>query len=158
MKAEAVSATVKRAIQAIKVPQSVPQRFFRENEMPKPEIEQFLKLLITQVRDSAIESCDITLTPQCHAKIATRWRKKFATSPEELAREVIPDCIDSALFYLLFAIDYGVLRLSFLTSEGTVVDLTTDGLGELAGWYMGMTLIAQHSKQRYTDDNADLRT
>jgi len=50
---------------------------------------------------------------------------------------LIPDCVDAALFFLLNAIDQGVLRLQFTAADGKVVDLTSAGDGELAGWYSG---------------------
>lgn len=71
---------------------------------------------------------------------------------------MIPDCIDAAVFHLLAAIDAGALRLSFVASNGRTVDLTHDGMGELAGWYMlsqeGWR--AKYAEQRFIDDLEDL--
>jgi hypothetical protein len=70
---------------------------------------------------------------------------------------VIPDVVDDTLFYLLQAIDTGLLKLSFTASNGKVVDLPTDGLGELAGWYMGSGgWRRMFSKERFVDDFVDL--
>lgn len=127
--------------------------------MPRPEIEQFAKVLITQVRDRAIQSCDSDLTTQSNGPIALRWRNKLNSgSSQELASEMVPDCIDETLFYLLNAIDSGALRLSFVATDGSVVDLTSEGLGELAGWYMGTEMWrAKYSKERFVDDFKDLK-
>jgi hypothetical protein len=71
---------------------------------------------------------------------------------------MIPDCIDDALFYLLYAIDSGTLRLSFTAANGTVVDLSNEGIGELAGWYMGSDgWRRRYSEQRFFDDCEDLK-
>jgi hypothetical protein len=70
---------------------------------------------------------------------------------------MIPDCIDE-VFYLLHAIDSGELRLSFVASAGPVVDLTNDGVGELAGWFAGSDgWRSQYSQERFSDDCADLK-
>jgi hypothetical protein len=45
---------------------------------------------------------------------------------------VIPDVVDDAVFSLLHAIDEGFLRIKFVSSSGKEVDLTEEGLGELA--------------------------
>lgn len=77
-------------------------------------------------------------------------------TPEDTARTVIPDCIDEVIFYLLQAIDQGVLRLSYTDEAGEVVDLSEAGLGELSSWYMGSQgWRARHSEQRFVDDFAD---
>jgi hypothetical protein len=127
--------------------------------MPAPEIEEFAKLLVKEVRDRAILSCDSRLKKCFKGPIAKRWRANLRDkSSRDLAKSMIPDCIDDALFYLLYAIDSGVLRLSFTASNGNVVDLTTDGLGELAGWLaMGKGGWKSHySQQRFVDDFEDL--
>jgi hypothetical protein len=80
-----------------------------------------------------------------------------SSTPEDAARTVIPDCVDEAIFYLLQAIDQGVLRLSYTDETGEVVDLSKAGLGELSGWYMGSGgWRARYSEQRFVDDFADL--
>lgn len=123
--------------------------------MPTPEIEEFAKLLVREVRDSAIRNCDLMLSPASNAPVARRWRE--ASVPTSSGKEMIPDCIDDAVFYLLRAIDEGIIRLHFVSSNGRVVDLTTEGLGELAGWYAGSGgWRADYSEERYVDDFADL--
>lgn len=50
---------------------------------------------------------------------------------------IIPDCIDEAVFCLIHAVDDGRVQSTYTESGGQKVDLNTEGLGELAGWYMG---------------------
>jgi len=73
-------------------------------------------------------------------------------------KTVVPDVVDEAVFSLLRAIDEGALRLKFMSSSGREVDLTEEGLGELAGWYMGSGgWRAMFSEERYVDDCANLK-
>jgi hypothetical protein len=127
--------------------------------MPKAEIEEFAKVLVKEVRDRAIVSCDNQLQDHANGPVAKRWRENLKDSTcRALAVTMIADCVDDTLFYLLHAIDTGALRLSFTAANGTVVDLTTDGRAELAGWLMGGDgWIAEYSKQRFVDDFVDLR-
>jgi len=124
--------------------------------MPSPEIEEFAKTLVRQVRDASVSNCDNLLTPQARSPVALRW-KGLAASPSDL-RTVVPDAVDQTMFCLLYAIDQGELRLKFVSDSGREVDLTEEGRGELAGWYMGSGgWRAMFSEQRYVDDFADLR-
>ena len=127
--------------------------------MPKPEIEEFAKLLVREVRDRSIASCDGQLQAQSNSPVAKRWTANLKdASSKVLARAMIPDIIDDALFHLLHAIDTGALRVSFVAANGTVVDLSSDGMGELAGWFMGSDAWrAKYSQQRFVDDFADLK-
>ena len=104
--------------------------------MPRHEIEEFAKTLVEQVRDQAVSSCDINLRPEARSMTAKRWRRAGVVKNAQ-TEVLIPDCVDAALFFLLNAIDQGVLRLQFTAADGNVVDLTNDGNGELAGWYSG---------------------
>lgn len=132
--------------------------FRGEDKMPKPEIEEFAKLLVREVRDRSITSCNAQLQPQSNSPIAIRWRENLKDGQSKaLAMSMIPDCIDDALFHLLHAIDAGSLRVSFTATNGTVVDLSSEGMGELAGWFMGSDAWrAKYSQQRFVDDFANL--
>lgn len=122
--------------------------------MPSPEIEEFAKTLVQQVRDAAVRNCDALLQSQARSAVARRW-KSLAAEPSEL-RVVIPDAVDEAVFAVLHAIDQGVLRLKYLSSSGREIDLNEEGQGELAGWYMGSGgWGALYSTQRFVDDFAD---
>ena len=124
--------------------------------MPSPEIEEFAKTVVRQVRDASVRNCDGLLQPHARSPVARRWRG-LGASPSDL-KTVVPDVVDEAVFSLLRAIDEGALRLKFMSSSGREVDLTEEGLGELAGWYMGSGgWRAMFSEERYVDDFANLK-
>lgn len=123
--------------------------------MPTPEIEEFAKTLVQQVRDAAIRNCDALLQPQAGSRAAHRWKGLDAESSD--LRLVIPDAVDEAVFSVLQSIDQGLLRLKYVSSSGREVDLTEEGQGELSGWYMGSGgWRAMYSAERFVDDFADL--
>ena len=125
--------------------------------MPKTSINEFAKLLVREVRDEAIEKCDMSLSPTANYSIAKRWRAQMKElSPEEFARAIIPDCVDAVIAQLLRTIDNETILLSFTTHDGVLVDLTKESEGEMVGDYFGpegwrYTL----SGQRVNDDFAD---
>lgn len=123
----------------------------------KYEINEFGKLLVQKVRDVAIQSSDRRLKAE-HI-VAKRWREAAVNcSPEAFAKVLIPDIVDDTIFYLLHAIDDGLLNLSFTASNGNTIDLCKDGRGELAGWYMGSgEWRAQYANERFVDDFADMK-
>ena len=126
--------------------------------MPSPEIEEFAKLLVQQMRDAAIRDCDRVLHPNAAGPTSRRWKQAApADNLKSIVGVVVPDTVDDAVFHLLDAIDNGLLNLSFTAANGRRVDLATDGLGELAGWYIGTGgWRALYSHQRFFDDSADL--
>jgi hypothetical protein len=125
--------------------------------MTNPLIEEFGNLLVQHVRDAAIRSGDRALDRNAHNPVADRWRKALsAGKPDEIAAVLIPDCVDDTIFYLLQAVDQGLLRIRYV-SDGDTVDLAEEGFGELSGWYMGSDgWRARYSHERYVDDVADL--
>jgi hypothetical protein len=128
--------------------------------MPKSEIQEFATLLIEKVRDVSIKSCDQALNPNSKDPVAERWRKAAEAQKglKGIASVMIPDVVDDVIFNLLDAIDNGHLKLTFTTSNGKQIDLQKDGLGELAGWYMGSGgWRAMYSRERSTDDFSDLQ-
>ncbi len=124
-----------------------------------PEIEEFAKAIVELVRDASIQSSDMVLRPTVDAPVAKRWRAAARDETSTgFARVMIPDIVDDTIFYLLQAIDEGSLRMAFTGSNGRAVDLTAEGHGELAGWYMGSGgWRAMYSKERFVDDFSDLR-
>jgi hypothetical protein len=121
--------------------------------MAKPEIDEFARILIQEVRDAAIRSLDGQLSPSSRSPVAKRWRKAAADANGQVPPEVvIPDVVDETLFYLLRAIDNGELPLKFVGTRGKIVDLEEDGMGEMAGEYVGPEGWRQMSKERYADD------
>jgi hypothetical protein len=127
--------------------------------MPNPDIEEFAKLLVQQVRDAAIRSCDRKLEAGARGPAAMRWRDLIRQgNAEAMASTLIPDVVDDTIFHLLHALDEGRLKLSFAAADGKKVDLPEDGLGELGGWYMGIPgWRSSYSQQRFVDDFSDLR-
>jgi hypothetical protein len=123
--------------------------------MPNPEIEEFAKTLVQQVRDATVRNCDALLEPHAGAPAARRWDGLEASASD--VRVVIPDVVDEAVFAVLRAIDQGLLRLKYVSRSGREVDLSEEGEGELSGWYMGSGgWRATFSAERFVDDFADL--
>jgi hypothetical protein len=122
----------------------------------RPEVEEFAKLLIQHVRDEAIASCNMIRNPNCNSVDAIRTRQTMqAGDMDRLLEAVIPDFVDTTLFYLLHAIDDGLIQLSFKTSSGKLVDLVAAGESEMAGWVTGYGTdgwVPKFSKQRFNDD------
>src|SRR6202011_2762787 len=46
--------------------------------VPSPEIEEFAKTLVQQVRDAAIKSCDGALQPNAAYPVAKRWKESWS--------------------------------------------------------------------------------
>jgi hypothetical protein len=106
--------------------------------MPAPHIELFAQRLCELVRDQAIRNCNARLDTNTRSPIGKHWHVAVqGADPKRISDVILPDCVDEAIFCLLNAIDDAGLRLRFVTAEGVEVDLTNDGLGELAGWYAG---------------------
>ena len=126
--------------------------------MAAKEVEEFAQLLIKHVRDRAVATGEISLSPRSTSATALRWRRRLqAGEVTELLTEAIADCVDDALFFLLNAIDQGLLKISFTASSGRTVNLTELGDGEMSGWYMATQgWRSQYSEERFNDDFADL--
>lgn len=105
--------------------------------MPSKQIEEFAQILIRAVRDRAIRGCDIGRRPDSQSPNAKLWRKLGVAGCDPLVEEVIAECVDATLFYLLFSIDEEWLKLQFITKDGEVVDLLREGEAELRGWLVG---------------------
>ena len=126
--------------------------------MPNPEIEEFAKLIIQQVRDSAIQNCGSHLRPEANDPVAKRWRElNKQGNLESIAKVLIPDIVDDTLWHFFFAIDQELLQLSFTASNGKKVDLPKEGFGELGGWYMGDVWRERYSQERVVDDFSGLK-
>jgi hypothetical protein len=121
--------------------------------MQKKEIIEFGKVLVQQVRDVAIKSCDVQLhANNMRSPIAKRWRDaKNSGNIDGFGAMVIQDCVDDTIFYLLEAIDHGFLNISLNMPNGEAINLTAEGLGELSGWYAG-EWISKYSNERFSND------
>jgi hypothetical protein len=123
--------------------------------MTNNSISEFAEVLVRNVRDAVIQNCDSMLHSHSMAPVARRWQQT-GIDPGIL-RVVIPDVVDETIFTLLQMIDEGSLKMKFLTNAGNEVDLTVDGMSELAGWYMGSGgWRAQYAGERFVDDFADM--
>ncbi len=117
-------------------------------------IEELGQLLVHHVRDVAIRSCDLQLTPQSDTPLARRWRQAALASGGAVPPEVlIPDCVDETILAFLRAIDQGLLPLSFTAESGETVDLREAGGCKLAERYGEWR--ARYTKERFTDDLAE---
>ena len=122
--------------------------------MPSQAMEEFARMLVQRVRDSAIRGCDSLLAAHSNSPEARRWRQITDDVPS--LRVMVPDVVDATVFQLLVAIDEGALPLKFVHSSGREVDLTVEGRGEMAGWYMGSGgWRPMFSEERFADDCAD---
>ena len=122
------------------------------------EVEEFGRVLVREVRDAAIQDCDMARRPTAMGAMAKRWRELAKTSPvKPVAEMLIPDIVDRTLCALLRALDDGKLPLSFTTANGKKVDFAEEGLGELVGWYLGDWRF-DFSSERGIDDAAKFRT
>ena len=118
--------------------------------MDNQEIEEFGKQVVAFVRDLAIDNSDSCL--EQNGRTAQRWKAAKSLSPDQFARIIIPDIVDETLYWLMRAIDEGLLTLSYTASSGKTVNLTEEGLSELAGWYLGRDgWIGTYSKERFVD-------
>lgn len=121
--------------------------------MPSEPISAFAEQLVRFVRDRAIANCKARLGGQASSAIATRWKDVIATSETKAISEVIvADSVDETIFCLLNGIDTGDLKLLYRSSDGRISDLMAEGLGELAGWYVGSdNWRDQYSSEKSTD-------
>ncbi|TNV71589.1 hypothetical protein FGO68_gene15033 [Halteria grandinella] len=110
------------------------------------------------VRDNAIGACDMMKNPKSKSVDVVRWRQMMKSdSIDELLKEIIPHCVDQVIFYLLHSIDQELLPLSFTTSSGKCVNLTTEGKSEMAGYCVSGGGLeddwrARFSKERFNYD------
>jgi len=106
--------------------------------MQGSKTDVFAEALVRLVRDCAIRNCRARLKPDTRSPIGKCWVSAVSgNNLEQIGDVIVPDCIDEAIFCLLNAIDEGSLKLMFTGPDDQKVDLSVDGLGELAGWYMG---------------------
>lgn len=107
--------------------------------MNNDAIGEFGKRLVLHPRSEAKWSCELTLRPDYLGADGKRWRAAAAANGGVVPAEmVIPDCVDTTIFKLLYAIDDCTLpRVFFRTSWGETIDVPVAGCGEPIGWYIG---------------------
>jgi hypothetical protein len=82
--------------------------------MPSPEIEEFARILVEKVRDAVIQSCDRRFHPNAESAVAKRWKEAAQkATPEEFRKLLIPDVVDHTISSVLYAVDDGLLKISF---------------------------------------------
>lgn len=118
----------------------------------EPELSEFASRLVRHVRDEAIASCDGQVRRGAVNALTRRWADALDLGGAEALAAVIPDVVDTTVFYLLQAIDAGELDLAFTTSGG--VQVTLGESGELAGLYLMSDGWRTLSTERYVDDFA----
>lgn len=72
--------------------------------MSPKETTEFAKLVIQNIRDMAITSCDVQLhTTNMRSPTAKRWRDtKNSENTDKFAEMIIADAVDEAMFYLFW--------------------------------------------------------
>jgi hypothetical protein len=121
--------------------------------MATTPLEDFGRLLITRVRDEAIEQWDMILDGRMKDEDSQRLHRELRSQPavaEALARRV-PEIVDTTLHHLLWTLEQArSIEVTVHGSEGSVREISkeSDGLpGELYGpdgW------IARFSQQRHS--------
>jgi hypothetical protein len=89
-----------------------------DENIPSPEIEEFATILVEKVRDAVIQSCDRRFHQNAESAVAKRWKEAARkATPEEFAKVLIADIVDDAISSVLYAVDDGLLKISFSAVE-----------------------------------------
>lgn len=96
---------------------------------------------------------DFRLSAHAKGPKAKRWREAASKmTPDEFARMLIPDVVDTVIFELLQAMDQGVLPLSFTGTSGTTIDLAKDEDGLAGRYFCRDGWCGQYAQERYAED------
>lgn len=125
--------------------------------MTQEETTYFAKLLVQQIRDTAIKNCDDQLyATNLKSPVANRWRQaEEEMDMKEFGKMIIADAVDETISYFLDAIDNRVLNVSYNLPNGKTINVSGEIIGELLGWYIGDWRF-KYSKERCIDDFPDL--
>jgi len=101
-------------------------------------LDGFAQTMMRSVRDRSIDEMDLFNSGRMEQSVPTLW-SHVATTPEirEALTQLIPQIVDTAIYFFLDAIDNGELRLAVRSRSGDYLDLMELGHGGLAGWPMG---------------------
>ena len=114
-------------------------------------LEEFGRKLVQQVRDDTIFSTEVLKNPWSRSPLRSKLNALDRKCVAAVLDLVIPDIVDSTLFYLLRALDDGRIRLTYVPDEGESLDLSGSH-GELPGWLWNEEgWIARHSKYPTSD-------
>lgn len=116
-------------------------------------LEEFARVLVEWVRDDAIKGCDMNLRPEAQSLVARTWRN-LGAHPADLAA-IIPDIVDATLGFLFRAVDQEMLRLKYVASDGTEIELAKECDEPMVAVYDDWR--NRFSKQRYVDHLAGLK-
>jgi hypothetical protein len=120
---------------------------------------EFGRRLVASGRDETIRDCDLQGSSRCVSPSAERWRTAAASAGGVVPTDmVIPDCVDTTIFKLLYAMDDpAMLHTLFTTGGGETIDIPIAGCGEPMGWYIGDAWRQWYSKERIVDaDDIDM--
>lgn len=105
--------------------------------------------LVVNVRDRAISAAQLRLEPHAVGPTAEHWRRIINNNPDtrETIRALIPEIVDETIFQMMNAIDNMELP----------VCVPDEGLGELAGRYVGSGMWRSYSAYPVFDPFRDLQ-
>lgn len=122
-----------------------------KNDMKNDMKDGFGQRLVAHCRDASVWAAELPLKSTSESRRDKRWTSAAISAGGVVPPSVvIPDSVDTALSYLLIAIDQEMLGMSFSTARGESVYLPEDGQSELSGWYGGAWR-TWYSKERIED-------
>ncbi|WP_088317030.1 hypothetical protein [Kineosporia sp. R_H_3] len=119
------------------------------------ELLRFAEGLVRQVRDEAVEICDVLIDGRMKGWQGDRWKQRVtAAEVQDALRELMPDIVDAAIAVLLDKADNAVLPLAWQQSDGSYVPLRELGRSEMLGWWAGGEggWLDRFARQRWNDD------
>ena len=122
-------------------------------------IENFGKHLVHHARDSVMWQCwQIPKLDRRGAGMERRRAAAAAAGGQVPVEIIIPECVDTTLCQVLYAMDDpDLLHLLYTTNADEVLDWSVIGGGEPIGWYAGTDGWRNwYSKERFIDDFADV--
>ncbi len=119
----------------------------------KEQIISFARSIIEHVRDDAIQSCNNQINASnLNSPSAKRYDEAIKKGDvKRFAEMIVSDSVDDTIFYLFNAIDNGLINLSINLPDGKHINLTEEGMGELAGLYL-TEWRSEFSKERFFED------
>ena len=102
-------------------------------------LSSYRTVLVNQLRDSVIRTCDAVADGHVHGGVALGWHQAFETgSVEAIIEHLIPDIVDETIASLLRLVDDDVLDITLIGDAGsrqTPLSQLSDGVAE--GDYLG---------------------
>lgn len=105
--------------------------------MADPTLEEFGRLLMTRVRDEAIEQWDMIISGQMKDADSQRIHRVISHWPSEhrkVLEDLIPQIVDTTLHHLMWTVEQQE-RVRLSVDTGAQLREVSDGLpGDLIGW------------------------